>query len=41
MPQQAVAKGMGQRELRRAQFTTFFNRVVRKLSGNVCVSMSA
>ena len=39
MPQQAVAKGIGHSELRRAQFTTFLSWVVRKLSGRVCVSM--
>src|SRR5271168_1759329 len=39
MPQQAVAKGIGQIELRRAQLTTFFKLVVRKLSGRVWVSI--
>src|SRR5277367_6339326 len=39
MPQQAVAKGIGQIELRRAQFTTFLSCVVRTLSGRVWVSM--
>src|SRR3954469_9940852 len=41
MPQQAVAKGIGHSELRRLQFTTFFNCVVRKLSGSSWVSIMA
>src|ERR1700744_5164572 len=39
MPQQAVAKGMGHSELRRAQFTTRLSWVVNTLSGSVCVSI--
>src|SRR4051812_6615522 len=35
IPQQAVAKGIGQSELRRAQFTTFLSWVVNTLSGRV------
>src|SRR5687768_4139611 len=38
IPQHAVANGMGQRLLRRAQLTTFLSWVVRTLSGRVCVS---
>ncbi len=34
MPQQAVAKGIGHSELRRAQLTTFLSWVVRTLSGS-------
>src|SRR5688572_18168753 len=39
IPQQAVANGMGQRELRRAQFTTFLSWVVNTLSGRAWVSI--
>ena len=39
MPQQAVAKGIGQSELRLAQLTTFLSWVVKTLSGNACVSI--
>jgi hypothetical protein len=39
IPQQAVANGIGQSELRRAQLTTFFNWVVRTLSGSCWVSI--
>src|SRR5689334_2000417 len=39
MPQQAVANGIGQSELRRAQFTTFLSCVVNTLSGKSCVSI--
>ena len=39
IPQQAVAKGIGQSELRLAQLTTFLSWVVRRLSGNACVSI--
>src|SRR3954447_20059400 len=35
IPQQAVAKGIGHSELRRAQFTTFLSWVVNTLSGRV------
>src|SRR5580765_3966623 len=35
IPQHAVAKGIGQIELRRAQFTTFLSWVVNTLSGRV------
>src|SRR3954447_13321411 len=38
IPQQAVAKGIGHSELRRAQFTTFLSWVVNTLSGRVWVS---
>jgi hypothetical protein len=39
MPQQAVAKGIGQSDDRRAQLTTFLSCVVRTLSGSCCVSI--
>jgi hypothetical protein len=39
IPQHAVANGIGQSELRRAQFTSFFKFVVSRLSGNNCVSI--
>src|SRR5437763_8634342 len=38
MPQHAVANGIGQSELRRAQLTTFLSWVVRTLSGSACGS---
>src|SRR3954451_23910586 len=40
IPQQAVANGIGQSELRRDQLTTFFNCVVRMLSGRSWVSIA-
>src|SRR4051794_18051552 len=39
MPQHAVANGIGHRELRRAQLTTFLSCVVRNMSGSVWVSI--
>ena len=41
IPQHAVANGIGHRELRRDQFTSFLSCVVTRLSGNVCVSIIA
>src|SRR5687768_11204294 len=40
MPQQAVAKGIGQRDERRDQLTSFLSWVVRMLSGRSCVSIA-